>query len=190
MTIASNALITKVELINYLEQEGHSEVEDETLETVINGVSTFFETYCQRIFHSTEYVEYMDGSGVRYLIPDHFPIISVTSIYDDSAWDWTEDYLVDPDDYRITNDKMTILKDGTWALGDENIKLTYTAGYAVIPDDLKLACLQQCVYEIKMQDKKQAMGITMPDGSVSFNTALFVPIVKTILDRYQRFSVV
>ena len=189
MTIASNALITKIELINYLEQAGHSEVEDENLETVINGVSTFFESYCDRTFHSTTYTEYLDGSGVKYLIPNHYPITSVTSIYDDSSWGWGGDYLVDSDDYRIMNDQNTILKDGTWATGDENIKLEYVAGYSTIPDDLKLACLQQCVYEIKMISAKQISHRTLPDGTILYENVSLISLVKMILNNFRRVSI-
>lgn len=189
MALASNALVTKIELEDYLEQEGSDSIESENLETVINGISTFFESYCDRSFYSTTYTEYMNGSGVKYLIPDNFPIISVTSIYNDSDWVWPETDLVDSTDYRITNDKMTILKDGTWSLGDENIKLTYVAGYTTIPDDLKLACLQQCTYEVKMISNKQSLAITLPDGSISFNNITLVPIAQSILKIYKRISV-
>lgn len=94
-----------------------------------------------------------DGQGDYMLMLRNFPVTAVsavklvcytTTVTLDStgyAWDsrgklWREN---GPSGHAYTDDSPTgAWSEGGWPRGHKNVKATYTAGYATIPDDLKL----------------------------------------------------
>lgn len=122
------------------------------------------EAYCDRAFDSATYTaETYDGSGTDSLQLRQWPVTDIDSVsireglsdatpvvQDDST------YLVnaqsgllrrlsgmegwaDTSVFRI-NGVLALAAEATWPMGRENIVVTYTAGYATIPQNLKLAC--------------------------------------------------
>lgn len=113
--------------------------------TLITQYSRAIEKYCDRVFTSTSYTEYVDG-GSEFLNTVQYPIISITSITD------TQDStVVDSTDYDFyANSGMIFRKDNNslelfaednlfWGPGRKRWKVIYTAGYASTPEDIKLA---------------------------------------------------
>lgn len=136
-------LISLAEVKTYL-NISHSN-DDSLLNSLIASVSAFIRNKTNRIFEEQSYTEDLNG-GDSYLIVSHRPIVSVASIKDlrDSP-----PSTVDAADYKVLSDQGLIAHtdtDGnlmTWEEGWQRFEVTYTAGYAVspdeIPDDLKLA---------------------------------------------------
>lgn len=101
--------------------------------------------------------EYHNG-GSRFVFPDYWPILSVTSIHDDVDHVFDAGSLVDSTDYVLSTreDGAIMFENYRTTLGDESIKLIYAGGYAsetdaAIPAQLKLAAYLQCRYECQRQ---------------------------------------
>ena len=79
--------------------------------------------------------EFHDGNGKHRLFPRQYPIISVTSLYDDTNLSFGSDTLKTSTDYTIFSDEGFIQLNSTAVLGTifnkgtANVKLIYTAGY-------------------------------------------------------------
>lgn len=109
--------------------------------------------YCERITRSSfssvaSVIEYHSGNGKNYLILDRRPVVSITEIR----------YVLGGNTFNILNLAMIELVQNEgiikakvnydeafflplFAKGDYNIKVTYTYGYAAIPDVLKEAVI-------------------------------------------------
>jgi len=114
---------------------------DGVLLSMIKRASGAMESYTKRKLRGRTYgsggldAEYHDGEGKANLFTREYPIISVTSLYDDVAHDFGSDTLKTSSDYQIYKDmgKIQLLDDavlGTvFMRGRSNIKLIYVAGY-------------------------------------------------------------
>lgn len=160
------------------------------LKNLINVYSTMFEKYCDRLFKSRTHTEYHDGEGRDFLMAKEYPIVSITSIYDDSAWAWGEDTLIDSSSYRFS-ERLIVLSQSATCFGNyrQNVKLTYVAGYTTIPYDLEHSCISEV---IKSFDNITSLGLdsaSFGDVSESFTPAAFLPQTKTVLNNYKRREV-
>lgn len=191
MPVSTYSLCTLDEVLNYMQTPKDKADDDmnKQLESLIDQLSEVFEGYCDRDFLSRTYTEYLDGTGTYYLHPKHYPITSVSGIYDDSGWAWAESTLISGANYRIKDDNC-IVYNSYWGAYDQNIKIVYTAGYSTVPVDVKLACIEEVVRKWKNRNAVDVLAITASDGSVTRYEKDLMPSTKQTLDRYRnRFTV-
>lgn len=138
---ASVSLTTADKVRTYLGL-GSSVLPDATLTPLIAVVSALIEQHCNRKFNQASVTEYHDGEGCPYILVNRPPIASTPApvVYDDTGRDFESGSLVDSDDYAIDYDEGRIeLDSGNFADGNQNVKVTYTGGYATIPDAVEQA---------------------------------------------------
>ncbi len=192
MALRPTALVSVAAAKGYCGVESATTTWDTVLETIIDGVSEGFNRFCDRVLAKATHTSiYLDGPERRDLILPNFPVISITSIYEDDV-ELTEgaDY-----DYRLYADEGILRRvGGNWAQGDKVIKITYVAGYIAIPispevenipADLKLAVLWQIAAEW-MAHKNKTWGKTSeskPDGSsvTRYETTQLLKEVREVL---------
>lgn len=138
--------------------------EDAQLRAILDSVEQAVESWCRRKFKSATYTEYHDGHGQKLLILEHRPLTEITGVWVDSQgyyghganafagatdeWTLGTDFVPKRLDESESNGSLLValkglgLGSGYWPLGEGNIKVTYTAGYAAIPEDLILAVHQ------------------------------------------------
>jgi len=112
---------------------------------------------------SVNYTRYQDGPGGRILTLEVLPVTAVSSIYDDTSWDYTATYLVASGDYAIVDGErgMVILTStathGSWTTGKRAIKASYTAGFATVPDWLQHAAriTVRALYDLRNSQGKE-----------------------------------
>lgn len=146
MALSADALVTLAEAKVYLKITSGTE-HDAVLEVLINSVSRWAREYMGRnlVTPAAAYVEYYHGNGARDLILRNRPILTVSSIYEDALRVWAADTLVSLSaDIMQNKDAGALIcwnNKSFWSPGTANIKVTYTAGYAVadVPADVKLA---------------------------------------------------
>lgn len=117
---------------------------DAVIDTLVAAVDGLVEDYCDRRFADTTHTEYYDGeSNMRQLVLKNYPIISVTSVHDDSERVFGANTLIDSDDYTFDtgddSDGVVRFFNVSLSRGMRNIKVVYRAGYATIPPPLKTA---------------------------------------------------
>ncbi len=165
--------------------------QDDLVTSLITRMSTQIDNYCDRTFASTEYTEYYNGGGLSYLYTDNYPIISVSSINDDSTWEWGSSTLIDSDDYRISNSaRQILLNDTHFGNYTENVKIVYTAGYSTIPYDLVKVCIVEVVSEFKRRKDPHVASKSVGDGTLTRYETGFLPSTITILDKYKNKGIV
>jgi len=114
---------------------------------LINMTTDFIETYCDRRFASTIHTdEEYDGTGMRDLLLNNYPIINITRLQINNAADNTDDWEdVDVKDYFVYDSFANFkLAASRFLKAPQRYRVTYTAGYATIPGDLEWACLEMC----------------------------------------------
>jgi|GEM_PF-1302647 len=114
---------------------------DRILEQYIQIATDDIERYCDRKLRERTYgangleAEYQNGDGCKYIYTKEKPIISITSLYDDTSNEYGSDTLFASTDYHIFKDigKILLLGESTlgsnFQVGTANIKIIYTAGY-------------------------------------------------------------
>jgi uncharacterized phiE125 gp8 family phage protein len=186
--LADNALVTRADVKTYLDMTGANTAVDDLLHTLINEVSTAFETYCGRKFVSDTYTEYFDG-GSSWLFPKNLPITSITGIWEDADWLFTDD-SIDSTEYRLVEGQNAIYYDGVFEVGVDSIKMTYVAGYTNIPEDLKMACILQVAHLYRRRDSVHLDGETKADTTSTFSQLTFLPQVIKTLNSYRHNYIV
>ncbi len=150
--------------------------DDTILTNIIAEIEDFIQNVvCQRQFAVADHTEYYDGDGTDILLLENLPIVSVTSLYDDTDRAYGSDTLISSDDYILYKLYGYIKLDGyRFQEGSQNIKIVYRAGYGsgvgetAMPDELKRAFKQYMVAEYLIQKGNiDAVGLegnrTRPD---------------------------
>lgn len=136
---ASTDLCSRTNLKSYLGLTGTGH--DDTLDMLIDAASEAIESYCRRSFGVTAHVEYHDGGHDRIVLR-HRPVTALTGLWDDLAREFSDSSEITSDDYVLDSDLGILHLDaGTFAEGIRNVKVSYSAGYSTIPDDLSQACI-------------------------------------------------
>ena len=112
-----------------------STTSDDVIARIITRASGQANTFTKRYLRPNTYTEYYDGDGLYKLFIRHYPIISVTSLYDDLNRDFGSTYLKAATDYFVNSKPGTIelmseaVKGTIFLEGRRNVKLTYVAGF-------------------------------------------------------------
>ena len=189
-----------VTLAEYKEAEGiSSPKEDLRLSTIVPAVSQLVKTYCGNSLidhYSTNKVETFSIDWDTYLVQlTESPVNTIVSVQKrDSV---TESYSTVPTtDYYLdtATDSVLYVTGSTyknWPRGAGAVKVTYTAGYASTPKDLKLAVFDLITYYLKDEHKERRTlgGASIQNqGSTSLRDSVAFPDhIKRVLDLYKNF---
>lgn len=188
--MAANDLCTLDQIKDYIGMTGSNAVIDTVIESIITSVTELFQSMCGvKQFKSKSYTEYYSGDNKRSIFLNQRPVISVESVSIDSDWTWSADSTIGSDEYMVINNEV-LMKNDTFTYGDANIKVIYNAGYATIPDDLKLACIMETARIFKKRDNIDVTSKSYGDGgSVTKYMEGMLPEVKIILKKYRNIGV-
>lgn len=144
MALSDNALITLPELKRYLGIKDAETGKDDLLIDCINEASDMINDHCNRPLKSADYVHYLNGQGGDTLSLPYYPVTEVTEIKT-IAYDGSEDALLSGSDTVsntvVLDDSSLFLRKGYYfPRGRKNIKVSYSAGYEDIPNDVKKVC--------------------------------------------------
>lgn len=120
---------------------------DAELAAIIERVSRSIETQCGRVFeHQAAITEYHDGDGIsQTLLLRQAPVTAITSVHVDAARTFAASTLIDAADYVVDAESGLLSLDGfAFSRGLQAVKVVYSAGYTVIPQDLEEAALAIC----------------------------------------------
>ena len=189
-----------VTLAEYKEAEGiSSPKEDLRLATIVPSVSQLVKTYCGNSIidhYSTNKVEIFSIDWDTHLVQlTESPVNAIVSVQKrDSV---TESYSTVPTtDYYLetATDSVLYVTGSTyrnWPRGAGAVKVTYTAGYASTPKDLKLAIFDLITYYLKDEHKERRTlgGASIQNqGSTSLRDSVAFPDhIKRVLDLYKNF---
>lgn len=195
MLNTSIALLTLDEAKAYLKVD--SDTGDAMLGILINATSQWVKNYLNRNFVSTSHTEYYNGDGSDILMLKNIPIVSVTTIHDDTDRVYGSDTLVSATNYIVMKESGFIKAwdlYGSWTPGTANIKAVYTAGYTTgdagtMPYDLRLAVLRILDHQWRQGFTHRRLDVSsesIGDQTTTFrNDGMPVDALK-ILEQYRR----
>ena len=139
----------------------------------ITEASAAIRNYCH------QYIELVEDEAVtfdvwaacwRLFLPE-LPVVSVASVVED------DEALDVDDDYQLANHGQLVRVGRRWPVGVQIVTVTYTHGYATIPDDIAAVCARAAARRfqagLKAADSDGVPGITakaLGDFSVSFTS--------------------
>lgn len=110
---------------------------DAKITKIIQAGSRQIERYCNRKFKALRYTEFYDGKGSNLDFPANNiviiknpPIISLSTLYDDTSRAFASSSLIPTSSYTYDPDSGIVeLVSGVFSKGVKNIKIIYTGGY-------------------------------------------------------------
>ena len=186
-----------ITLEDYKEIEGLTSPKDDLrLEQLIDSVSQLVKTYCGNSivdFYSTDKVEEFTIDFDTHMVQlTESPLVSVSSV--EKRTSFTESYTTVPTtEYYLdkTTDSILYVSGNSylhWPKGPAAVKVTYRAGYASCPLDLKLAVVDLIKYYFKNEaaQRRTLQGATI-ENQGSGEGRGFPDHIKRILDMYKNF---
>ena len=155
---------------------------DDLIQSLVTAYSQFVRTYTSRDFTAQSYSHTFDGRNARRLMVRQTPIISVEGVSVDgvaiaaSAGFGMQGYRFDAD--------TIILEGRVFTRGAANVTVSYTAGYASIPDDIAQAVNELVGLRYELADKQGWSSKSLAGETVSLITKSMPDSVRTVLDQY------
>jgi hypothetical protein len=168
---------------------------DERYMAFITAASSMIAAYCQRRFEILPVVDELhDGTGDDTLDLDIAPLVSLQSVQlDDQALDISRFALYTSRiRFKESGDYEPRLRgSAVFGRGAQNVRVSYTAGYARVPSDLSHAAALQAQALLNTHTKLGLISEVSPQANVNqaFGSADLLPMVKTICARYRRVNV-
>lgn len=164
---------------------------DEELGAIIASVSNLIKTYCGHSFidyFTTPKVEIFNIKQSQHaILLNEWPVKTVNQV------EYREEYnmpyqVLDPAEYFVDPSIDTLFKhSGYWEEGFGAVKVTYTAGYSVTPDDVKIACLDLVHHYSKEEykERKTLGAATLDNGYSKLGNSKWPPHIIRVLDLYR-----
>lgn len=168
---------------------------DGKLQVLVSSVSTLIENYCNRTFVtyvSEDFTEWFDSNCVEVRV-SMFPLISVTSVNVSSDGGVTQTLLVEDTDYfvdirndRIMSSNYKVPFNSSYTTPYRSLEVSYRAGYAILPADLKLAIFDTIDY---YNENKGLPGQSLAGASIEnalpYIANSFPANIRRVLDLYR-----
>lgn len=199
-SLLSYALTTKADVKESLGIPSSDTTYDNLITRKINQATRAIESYCGRRFASTAYTnEVYTGTSIDELILRQRPVISLTSLdIRDSGLNYDNWETIDSQLY-FTDANAGLLKLNFSARGKwDRYRVTYTAGYATIPEDLAEACASLACYYVNnadgsdvgvMHKKEGQREIKFSNTSLNFKAIMQNLGIDEIVDSYANMPV-
>lgn len=152
--------------------------DDELLTRMIKAASQWIDTYLDRSLALASYTKTFDGvGGLRQCLP-FGPIVSVESVVVDGVA--SDGLRWRSDDYGV------VLKGGWFQRGYGNVEISWTAGYAVIPEDVVQCCIDIVAFNYRRRERIGHASKTLNGETTAFVTSDVPPECKAVLQQYRR----
>jgi hypothetical protein len=197
------ALVTAAEVRLNLPGLGTSATEDTILDTLIARADAVLANWCgydaateggagAPTLEDVTFTRYLKGPGGRALQLPFYPIVSVTTIEDDTTETFNgSTYLVSSSDYSLRKDEgIVLLKQtatrGTWSESEsEVLKVVWVAGWATVPYAMKQACIQLVIYWYNQRGTLGKSSVNAGGFSVSPRDETIPTSVKELMAPYR-----
>ena len=192
-----------ITLADYKDAEGiQSPKDDLRINSLIPSISQLVKTYCGNSivdFYSSNKIEDFDIYWETFAAQlTESPIVDVVSVQERGSYDeayttlttGAHEYYLDTrtDSIVRTNSSGSRLN---WKQGVGAVRVTYKAGYASTPEDLKLAVSDLITYYLKDEHKERrtlgAASIQNTASTSQRNNVAFPDHIKRVLDLYKNF---
>lgn len=182
-----NPLITRQEYKSYANLTNPNS--DAEIDNLIPKVSELVKTYCNRSFVDwidEVKIEHFNGDS-QYLILKECPVIEVLEVAYSSDYGVTYTPILEHRDWVLDEDLIISTARDGFRKALRGYRVSYTAGYSSIPDDLKLAVMDLLTY-YRRNDMAAHTSKGTSSGSmqIEYITATGFPShIRRVLDFYR-----
>ena len=192
-----------ITLADYKDAEGiQSPKDDLRINSLIPSISQLVKTYCGNSivdFYSSNKIEDFDIYWETFAVQlTESPIVDVVSVQERGSYDEAYTTLTTgAHEYYLDTRTDSIIRTNNsggrinWKHGVGAVRITYKAGYASTPEDLKLAVADLITYYLKDEHKERRTlgGATIQNQSSTTqrNNVTFPDHIKRVLDLYKNF---
>jgi len=114
--------------------------DDEMLSRLITACSQFMQRVISRDLLSQSYSEVYNGVGMNRMAMPNYPVTAIASVTVDGQ---TIPASTGPTvNGYVTDGELLYLRGYSFTRGFQNVAVSYTAGFASIPEDLAQACIE------------------------------------------------
>lgn len=152
--------------------------DDAQLSRLVTAASDFITSYCNRSILSAAYVgEKYNGNGNKALVVRQWPIVSVQSLSINGLAVAASD---------LTFEDRVIYLNGSQILvvGQANVLVSYTAGYAVVPPAIEQACIDLVALKYRERDRIGHVSKSLAGETVTFLMSDMHPNTRTLLNEF------
>jgi hypothetical protein len=164
--------------------------DDAAIDFIIPKVSDLVKSYCNRTFvdyWETPKVEIFNG-GVKEFILAETPVVAISSVQGSTDYGQTYTALTQYTEW-VLQDNMILSLDasGYFPKLIKGYKVTYTAGYNDVPNDLELAILDLISYYRKANSAVHSTRDMTPNtAQITYISSTNLPAhIKRVLDLYR-----
>lgn len=159
-------------------------VSDLLLADLITRTSATVENYLGRSVLSAARSETRDGTGSNRIVFAENPVTAVSSVVVDGRSIGPALDVSSPG-YRFTK-TMLVLNGFAFTKGHGNVSLSYTAGYASIPEDIEQAVIESVLLAFKRRDHLDVSSKGLAGETVSFINSELTPAARDALRPYKK----
>jgi len=157
--------------------------DDAMLGSLVTAYSQWVRSFTNRDFDVQSYDIYRSGREQTKLLLPQWPLVTISLVSVDGVTIPAQTSFGGYG-YRFT-DRAIILDGAVFAYGQDNIHVTFTAGYAVVPPDIAQAVGELVALRYRMRDKVEWSSKSLAGETVSLVTKDMPDSVKTVLRQYQ-----
>lgn len=163
--------------------EGSSD--DALLERLIKAASSYIALWCSRTFEVTNVTEFYDGNGRRQIAVRNYPILSVSAVrIDGVAVPASSAFNVGG--YYFDNFSISLRGDYKFSRGPANVEVSYSYGFAEVPDDLEQACIEMVLARYRDKNRLGLQTQSIHGEAVSYNPSELSAFARAVLAQYKR----
>lgn len=157
---------------------------DALLTSLIASVQKAVENFIGYALDPASYVAEYDGNGGDLMFVNNLPITAVTSlIIAGLTIPASTGYTVNG--YAFDYEKIW-LRGYLYTLGRKTVKVSYSAGYSVMPADLIQVANEMIALQYRERDWKGYKSKSLAGESITFENVIFSDEVKSIMTSYMR----
>ena len=189
-----------ITLADYKQIEGLTNPKDDfRINQLVDSVSQLVKTYCGNSivdYYTTNKVETFNVDWNTHVVQlTESPVNTVVSVEKRDSVTDSYTTVASTEYYLDTSTDSVLYVTGStyknWPRGAGSVKITYTAGYASCPADLKLAIFDLVTYYLRDEHKERRTlgGASIQNqGSTSLRDSVAFPDhIKRVLDLYKNF---
>lgn len=157
--------------------------DDALLTSLVSATSAALETIMNRTVNQTTYTDVQDGNGRAQLLLVNRPVILVSGVLIDGV---AVPQAVGFGAGWGLDGNVVYLRNRVFARGLRNVSVTYSAGWAVVPDDIKQATIETAALKYKQKEQSGYTSKSLAGESVAFDKSDFPESVERVMNNYRK----
>lgn len=159
---------------------------DALIDALVLRASAAVETYLSRTILSASHSETRDGNGGRSMMLAQYPVTAVAAVTINGQT-IPQSSGFGAAGWRLAN-RSIVLEGYSFAKGDGNVQIDYTAGYATVPADIEQACVETILLALERRSHIDVSSKSLAGETISYITADLPPSARKALDPHRRVA--